>query len=147
MCVPNRGTARVKIAFLAINCFCSEVTSSPSSSSGDDSSNSSSSKGRGGRFEPFDAVNELCCDKRPPHPQTILRSVTSGTSRDFWKNDDEIIIGFYFFTYECCRRRLPLIKMINGVEEVLILLFTAFRVRVLVLKYRRTRLNSEVIYS
>ena len=35
-------------------------------------------------------------------------------------------IGFYFFTYECCRRRLPLIKMINGVEEVLILLFTAF---------------------
>ena len=26
----------------------------------------------------------------PPHPKLILRSVTSGTSRDFWKkNDDE----------------------------------------------------------
>ena len=35
-------------------------------------------------------------------------------------------IGFYFFTYEWSRRRLPLIKMIHGVEEVLILLFTAF---------------------
>ena len=33
---------------------------------------------------------------------------------------------FYFFTYEWSRRRLSLIKMINGVEEVLILLFTAF---------------------
>ena len=30
-------------------------------------------------------------------------------------------------TYEWSRRRLSLIKMINGVEEVLILLFTAFR--------------------
>ena len=28
-------------------------------------------------------------DKRPPHPQLILRSVTSGTFRDFGKNDDE----------------------------------------------------------
>ena len=28
-------------------------------------------------------------DKRIPHPQTILTSATSGTSRDFWKNDDE----------------------------------------------------------
>jgi len=68
----------------------------------------------------------------PPHPQLILRSVTSGTFRDFWKNDQRIKIderlksGFYFFTYECCRRRLPLIKMIHGVEEVLILLFAAF---------------------
>ena len=38
-----------------------------------------------------------------------------------------IKIGFYFFIYEWSRRRLSLIKMINGVEEVLILLFTAFR--------------------
>ena len=37
-----------------------------------------------------------------------------------------IKIGFYFFTYEWSRRRLSLIKMINGVEEVLIPLFTAF---------------------
>ena len=73
-------------------------------------------------------------DKRPPHPQLILRSATSGTFRDFWKNDQRIKIGrrtikigFYFFTYECCRRRVPLIKTIHGVEEVLILLFTAFR--------------------
>ena len=36
-------------------------------------------------------------------------------------------IGFYFFTYEWSRRRLSLIKMINGVKEALILLFPAFR--------------------
>jgi len=36
--------------------------------------------------------------------------------------------------------------MINGVEEVLILLYRV-SVRALVLKYRRTRLNSEVYYS
>ena len=39
-----------------------------------------------------------------------------------------------------------MIKMINGVEEVLILLYRV-SVRALVLKYRRTRLNSEVYYS
>ena len=37
--------------------------------------------------------------------------------------------------------------MIHGVEEVLILLFTAFGYEYFFLKYRRTRLNSEVIYS
>ena len=31
--------------------------------------------------------------------------------------------GYFFFTYERCRRRLSLIKMIHGVEEALILLF------------------------
>ena len=36
--------------------------------------------------------------------------------------------------------------MINGVEKVLMLLFYHVWVRVLVLKYRRTRLNSEVSY-
>ena len=35
-------------------------------------------------------------------------------------------IGFYFLTYVWSRRRLSSIKMINGVEEVLILLFAAF---------------------
>jgi hypothetical protein len=35
--------------------------------------------------------------------------------------------------------------MINGVEEVLILLFTAFGYEYLFLKCRRTRLKSEVI--
>ena len=58
-------------------------------------------------------------------PQTILRPVTSGTSATFGKTTTKKI-GFYFFTYEWSRRRLSLIKMINGVEEVLILLFTAF---------------------
>ena len=60
-----------------------------------------------------------------PPPQT------SATFRElfatFGKTTTTIKIGFYFFTYEWSRRRLPLIKMINGVEEVLILLFTAFR--------------------
>ena len=44
-------------------------------------------------------------------------------------------IGFYFFTYEWSRRRLPLIKMINGIEEVLMLLFTAFRYEYLFWSY------------
>ena len=35
-------------------------------------------------------------------------------------------IGFYFLTYVWSRRRLSSIKMINGVEEVLIPLFTVF---------------------
>ena len=65
-------------------------------------------------------------DKRPPHPQLILRSATSGTSATSGKTTTKKI-GFYFFTYEWSRRRLSLIKMIHGVEEVLILLFTAFR--------------------
>jgi len=60
-----------------------------------------------------------------PPPQT------SATFRElfatFGKTTTTIKIGFYFFTYEWSRRRLPLIKMINGVEEALILLFTAFR--------------------
>ena len=56
-------------------------------------------------------------------------------------------IGFYFFTYEWSRRRLSLIKMIHGVEEVFGTSFYRVYVRVLVTKYRRTRLNSEVIYS
>ena len=60
-----------------------------------------------------------------PPPQT------SATFRElfatFGKTTTTIKIGFYFFTYEWSRRRLPLIKMINGVEEVLILLLTAFR--------------------
>ena len=63
----------------------------------------------------------------PPHPQLILRSVTSGTSRDLREKRRRSKIGFYFFTYEWSRRRLSLIKMINGVEEALILLFTAFK--------------------
>ena len=48
-------------------------------------------------------------------------------SRPLEKKTTTIKIGFYFFTYEWSRRRLSLIKMIHGVEEVLILLFTAFR--------------------
>ena len=56
-------------------------------------------------------------------------------------------IGFYFLTYECCWRQLSLIKMIHGVEKVLMLLCTAFGYEYLFWKYRHTRLNSEVIYS
>jgi len=53
-------------------------------------------------------------------------SLISGTFRDFWKKKRRLKPVFYFFTYECYRRRLSLIKIINGVDEVLILLFTAF---------------------
>ena len=62
-----------------------------------------------------------------PHPQLILRSATSGTFREFWQKRRRKKIGFYFLTYEWSRRRLSLIKMINGAEVALILLFTAFR--------------------
>ena len=44
---------------------------------------------------------------------------------DFGKTTTEKI-GFYFLTYELNQRRIPLVKMVNGVEEVLILLFVAF---------------------
>ena len=58
-------------------------------------------------------------------PPTRTRAVSSTTSSFFFPGVT-IKIGFYFFTYECCRRRLSLIKVINRVKEVLILLFTAF---------------------
>ena len=65
----------------------------------------------------------------PPTSSTTVTSVTSGTFRNFSGKTTtiKIKIGFYFFTYECCRRRLSLIKMIDGVDKALILLFTAFR--------------------
>ena len=40
-----------------------------------------------------------------------------------------------------------MVKIINGIEEVLILLFTAFRYEYLFWKYRLTRFKTEVIYS
>ena len=66
-------------------------------------------------------------DKSPP-PATYTNVRNFGNfSRLREKRRRQLKIGFYFFTYEWSRRRLSLIKMINGVEEVLILLFTAFR--------------------
>ena len=50
---------------------------------------------------------------------------------DFGKTTTEKI-GFYFLTYELNQRRIPLVKMVNGVEEVLILLFVAFEYEYLV---------------
>ena len=62
--------------------------------------------------------------------KTVPMRRTSATFRElfatFGKTTTTIKIGFYFFTYECCLRQFPLIKMVNGVEKVLILLFTAF---------------------
>ena len=79
-----------------------------------------------------------------PHPNTPT-SANLVTSATFGKNG--IDNGFSFLTYECCRRRLPSIKMINVVEEVVVLLFTAFEHVCLFWKYRLTRVKSEVIYS
>jgi len=62
---------------------------------------------------------------------------------DFGKTTTEKI-GFYFLTYELNQRRIPLVKMVNGVEEVLILLFVAFEYEYLFWKFRLTRLNSEL---
>ena len=71
-------------------------------------------------------VNELTRQTTPPPPATYTKVRNFGNFlRPLGKTTTKKI-GFYFFTYEWSRRRLPLIKMINGVEEVLILLFTAF---------------------
>ena len=60
-----------------------------------------------------------------PTPETLVTSVTSGKTTNFvGKNAIENV--YFFFTYERCRRRLSSIKMINGAEELLILLSTAF---------------------
>ena len=53
---------------------------------------------------------------------TLVTSVTSGKITNFVeKNAIENV--YFFFTYGRCRRRLSLIKMINGVEEVFVFLF------------------------
>ena len=57
----------------------------------------------------------------PPTSVTSVTSVTSGKVTNFVeKKANENV--YFFFTYERCRRRLPLIKMINEVEEVFVLL-------------------------
>ena len=89
-------------------------------------------------------LNELM--RHPPQPpRTIGTSVTSGKTTNFVEKN-AIENGFYFFTYECCWRWLPLIKMISGMEEVLILLLPRLGTSTC-FKCRRTRLKSEVIYS
>jgi hypothetical protein len=82
------------------------------------------------------ATNFIC-------ESTLMNNLSFGSMRTGKTTTKKI--GFYFFTYEWSRRRLSLIKMIHGVEEVLILLFTAFRYEYLFLKCRRTRLKSEVV--
>ena len=55
----------------------------------------------------------------PPTSVTSVTSVTSGKTTNFvGKNANEN--GYFFFTYARCRRRLPSIKMINGVDEVFV---------------------------
>ena len=72
------------------------------------------------RQSPFALPNS----KIPPTPVTLVTSVTSGKITNFVeKNTIENV--YFFFTHERCRRRLPLIKMINGGEEVFVLLFSA----------------------
>ena len=57
----------------------------------------------------------------PPTPVTLVTSVTSGKITNFVeKNAIENV--YFFFTYERCRRRLSLVKMINGVDEEFVLL-------------------------
>ena len=73
------------------------------------------------RQSPFALPNSTI----PPTPVTLVTSVTSGKITNFVeKNAIENV--YFFFTYERCRRRLSSIKMINGAEELLILLSTAF---------------------
>ena len=69
------------------------------------------------RQSPFALPNSTI----PPTSVTSVTSVTSGKITNFVeKNAIENV--YFFFTYARCRRRLPLIKMINGVEEVFVLL-------------------------
>ena len=70
----------------------------------------------------------------PPANYTKVRNFRNFPRLLKKKRRRRLKIGFYFFTYEWSRRRLSLIKMINGVEEVLILLFVAFEYEYLVKK-------------
>ena len=71
--------------------------------------------------------------------------MTSGKTATFGKTTIEN--GYFFFTHERCRRRLPFIKTNNEGEEVFALPFSALDYEYLFWKYRLTRLKSEVIYS
>ena len=55
--------------------------------------------------------------------KSVFRDL-QGKTRLLEKNESTIC--FLFVSYECCQRQVSLIKMIDGVDEVLILLFTAF---------------------
>ena len=88
------------------------------------------------RQSPFALPNSTI----PPTPVTLVTSVTSGKITNFVeKNAIENV--YFFFTHERCRRRLPLIKMINGGEEVFVLLFSALEYEYLFWKFRLTRLR------
>ena len=58
-------------------------------------------------------------------PQTL--GTPLATFREKTAYGATIKIGFYFLTYEWSRRRLSLIKVIHGEEEVLMFLFTTFK--------------------
>ena len=73
--------------------------------------------------ELFRSASSLSQLSQPP--QTL--GTPLATFREKTAYGATIKIGFYFLTYEWSRRRLSLIKMINGAEVALILLFTAFR--------------------
>ena len=62
---------------------------------------------------------------RSPQPPPQTSATFPELFATFGKTTTTIKIGFYFFTYEWSRRRLPLIKMINEGEEVFVLLFSA----------------------
>ena len=88
------------------------------------------------RQSPFALPNSTI----PPTPVTLVTSVTSGKITNFVeKNTIENV--YFFFTHERCRRRLPLIKMINGGEEVFVLLFSTLEYEYLFWKFRLTRLR------
>jgi hypothetical protein len=61
-------------------------------------------------------LNELHkLSQTPPHPQLILRSVTSGTFRDYWKkNDDEKNRFMFLYLWAM----LTFMSMIGGRNEV-----------------------------
>ena len=81
------------------------------------------------------------------HPRESNELITPRKNfRDF-REKRRSKIGFYFFTYEWSRRRLPSIKTNNEGEEVFVLPFSALDDEYLFWKYRLTRLKSEVIYS
>ena len=61
-----------------------------------------------------------------PYPATYTKVRNFGNFSRLLEKRRRKKSGFYFLTYEWSRRRLSLIKMINGVEEALVLLFTAF---------------------
>ena len=75
---------------------------------------------------PRDRQSHLSLPQRTPNSANYRNFCNFGKNNELCGKNAIENGSFFFFTYERCRRRLSSIKMINGAEELLILLSTAF---------------------